>query len=410
MDLMILRVDGARGRRYTALMLPERVEERLKLGEDSTNEFKGVASGDYRIDPHDMAKAIVSLANTRGGYVFLGFEDDGTVTGIGTVQQADSLMRQVTQVCLEKIHPSISCTLRKVAVRGLPILLVEVPALSPDRPYRAGHVYYIRDANRSREATRDELIRLLQSADYHFDEQPVEGTTAGDLDRESARRFISDVYEGVREDGDVDRYLRQLLCLDEEDRLTVVGVLFFAKDVTRWLPDARISAVRFAGTTMSGDFADRREIQGRLPDQISEAIAFLERHVAAPARIDGWDRHDLAIPPQVLREALLNAVTHRDYRMASQTRMFVFDDRVEVHNPGGLLNRLTIQSIRLGATQRRNTMVSTLLNRLGKRESIGLGIPEMFRLMREKGLPEPELQANGGFFDLVLRMRPDDAP
>lgn len=407
---MILRVDGARGHRYTALMLPERVEERLKLGEDSTNEFKGVASGDYWIDPHDVAKAIVSLANTRGGYVFLGVEDDGTVTGVGTVQQADSLMRQVTQVCLEKIHPSISCTLRKVAVRGLPILLVEVPALSPDRPYRAGHVYYIRDANRSREATRDELIRLLQSADYHFDEQPVEGTTAGDLDREAARRFISDAYEGVREDGDVDRYLRQLRCLDEEDRLTVVGVLFFAKDVTRWLPDARISAVRFAGTTMSGDFADRREIQGRLPDQITEAIAFLERHVVAPARIEGWERHDLGIPPQVLREALLNAVTHRDYGMASQTRMFVFDDRVEVHNPGGLLNRLTIESIRLGATQRRNTMVSTLLNRLGKRESIGLGIPEMFRLMREKGLPEPELQANGGFFDLVLRMRPADAP
>ena len=196
----------------------------------------------------------------------------------------------------------------------------------------------------------------------------------------------------------------------------VAGMLFFASDLPRWMPDARISAVRFPGTAVSSEFEARKEIGGALPSQLAGARAFLDDYLRSPSRLEGWERAEEGVPPdglipgQVLREAVRNALMHRDYRAASQTRLFVFDDRVEIVNPGTLLNQLTLDSIRLGGmTQRRNPTVADLVNRLQGRETIGMGIPEMIRAMRECGLPEPELDVSGGHFRVVLWARPKGA-
>ncbi len=82
------------------------IEVRLRLGEDSATEFKSVARTSFLTDPRDLAKAIVALANTKGGQVLMGVEDDGTASGIGTTQQADALVRQVSQICRDVIHPA----------------------------------------------------------------------------------------------------------------------------------------------------------------------------------------------------------------------------------------------------------------------------------------------------------------
>jgi ATP-dependent DNA helicase RecG len=123
--------------------------------------------------------------------------------------------------------------------------------------------------------------------------------------------------------------------------------------------------------------------------------------------VEGWERRERGIPPEVLREALLNALAHRDYRMASQTRLLVYEERVEISNPGDLLNRLTLESIRLGVSQRRNVRIAALLARAHttRRESLGIGVPAMFTLMRERGLPAPEFRIEGGHFRVTLRTR-----
>jgi ATP-dependent DNA helicase RecG len=87
--------------------------------------------------------------------------------------------------------------------------------------------------------------------------------------------------------------------------------------------------------------------------------------------------------------------------------MFIFDDRVEFINPGALLNQLTLDSIRIGGiSQRRNPVICSLTARLGRRELYGLGIPQMIRIVRERGLPEPEFSVEGGHFRVVLRREP----
>jgi ATP-dependent DNA helicase RecG len=375
------------------------IEQRLRLGEDSRTEFKSVERG---LEPKILARAVAAFANGRGGQIFVGVEDDGTPTGVGTVQQADTLMLQIVQACQTRVSPPIWCPMTKIEIAGKLLLVVDVPASSPDRPYRADSVFYVRDASMTREAKREELLRLLQSQNTHHDEATIDGTTLDDLDEGAIDGLLRALYDSGAA-AQRDHYLRALRCLDPDGTPTVAGVLLFGRDPQRWIPDARISAVRFAGTAVSSDFADRKEIGGTLLLQLDLAMAF----VPAPSRVVGLDREDRGIPEPVLREALVNALAHRDYRAASQVRLFVFADRVEVINPGILLNHLTLDSIRLaGISVRRNPILASLLARARRTESVGVGIPEMIAKMREHGLPEPELSLDGGHFRVVLRSGP----
>ena len=102
---------------------------------------------------------------------------------------------------------------------------------------------------------------------------------------------------------------------------------------------------------------------------------------------------------------MLNAVSHRDYRVASQVRIFVFDDRVEIINPGELLNRLTLAGIRVGGiSQRRNPVLAGLLLGARRHESVGMGIPRMIAAMKKRRLPPLDIKVESGHFRLVLRL------
>ncbi len=384
-------------------MRPEALQKRLLRGEDGRTEFKSVFHRSFQADPRAIAKAVAAVANTGGGEVFLGVEDDGQVTGIGNLGQADKLMLQVSQVCHDLVQPSIVCRSVKVEAGEHVVLVVEVPGHAPERPFSVRGRYYVRDGNRSREATRAELIRLLESESFHFDEQPVAGATLVDLDLADARGLLSKAYDSLSEDL-VPAYLRALSCLDE-DTPTLAGLLFFGHEPQRFFLDAQISAARIPGTEPRLDLADREEVTGTFTAQLEGARGFLGRHLSRASRIEGWERRDEPLlPDEVLREALVNALVHRDYRSASQIRLFVYDDRVEVINPGELLNRLTVDKIRLGGlSQKRNPVIASLSARLGRRENLGFGVPEMFRRMREAGCPEPEIDVGAGHFRLVLR-------
>ncbi len=148
----------------------------------------------------------------------------------------------------------------------------------------------------------------------------------------------------------------------------------------------------------------RAELTGTLSTQIEGVLAFLRQHVPAPSRVEGWDRVERGIPEPVLREAVLNALAHRHYRAASQVRVFIYDDRVEVINAGFLPDHLMLDSIRLGGiSQRRNPIVASLLSRWRRGENLNMGVPDMIAMMRERGLPEPTLELSGGHFRVVLR-------
>lgn len=382
--------------------------ERLRLGEDSETELKSVAHDGFQLTTalqQNIAREIVAFANGGGGLLILGAEDGGQVTGTGTPKQADEVFRALTQVCQTRIQPALFCHTRKVEQEGKILVVAEVPAWSPNRPYRTSGKFYLRDGTTVREATQEELVRMLQSQAVHLDEQPARGASRGDLDEGEIQRFFQATYPGgVR---DAQAYLRALKCLDGEAP-TVTGILFFGKDPQQFFPDAAVLAIRFPGHRTALEMKDKKEIRGTVFRQIEAAQQFLSNHVPSPATVTGWTRKEQGIPVPVLREALHNALAHRDYNAASQTRIFVFEDRVEIINPGILLNRLTRESITLGGiSQKRNPAIAALIARTAGRENAGLGVPAMFDMMREAGLPEPEIDLAGGHFRIVLRWAPE---
>lgn len=383
-------------------MSPDEIEARLRTGEDSETEFKSA-----RADKDALEKALCAFANSGGGDLIIGVEDDGSVHGVGSIQDADELQRRITQLFNDSISPPLRGRLLVVEVRAQRVLVVRVPGFLPERPFRTrSGRYIVRDGPMSREARPDELKRILLSGPTHyFDEEPVVDASHEDLDDLAVREFFTAAYPGWS-DALSTRYLRALQAVDRGGTPTVTGILLFGRDPQQFLLDAYVTAIRFPGNEVRSQFVGHEEIRGRLVDQLDRAVAFLVAQHPSGSIVEGLVRRETGVPVAVWREAVANALAHRDYQAPAQTRIFVFDDRVELANPGVLLNQLTIDGLRLGVTQRRNPHIAAALARRQRRENAGVGIPDMIQTLVERGLPEPELRVESGEFRLTIFTRP----
>lgn len=384
------------------------LRRRIALGEDSRVEFKSVARSEFKIDVRDLSKEVCSFANSGGGQILVGVDDDGTISGTGEPKQSDALLLQMSQGVFDNISPPLTCQYERVGIDGARLIVVEVPGFGPGRPYAVAGRYYIRDGARTRDASREALVTLLSSSDVHFDETPVREATFSDLSEDKMRAFPGWVFDRGADKTAVLLHLRALGCATDTGSPNVAGTLMFGADPQRFLRDSDIVAVRFRGTEVGEAQADRAELNGTLQEQAAGAEAFLRRHLSAESHVEGWDRVEQKapsrLPQEVLREAVLNAIVHRDYRAASNTKIFVFDDRVEIVNAGGLLNKLTLDQLRVGGiSQARNPILASLLKRALKRENLGVGVPFMFSEMKRLGLPEPAIEATAGHFKVTLR-------
>lgn len=386
---------------------------RIQAGEDSETEFKAArrSDGRFAVNAESIAESVAALANSSGGAVLVGVEDDGAVTGCGSSEDADGVQRQIVSACRDLIRPGLYPSLRAIVVRGERIVVVRVPPFVAGRPFGVNGRYKVRVGPTKQDASPADLRRMLQAADFHFDEQPAQGAVLNDLDPAVTRAAYEDARVGRGTETGLDAWLRATHCVTADGTPTITGLLMFgaAPQSNAVLIDARITAVRVPGVAPSMTFADRQEFLGRLPEQFASAVAFLERHTENRSVLIGTQRVDErppgTVPLSVLREVVLNALCHRDYSMAAATRIVVYDDRIEVTNAGDLVNRLTIASIKAGtASISRNPVLSERLRRhvLG-REALAFGIPTMIETVRSVGLPEPEFDVIGGFFRVTIR-------
>ncbi len=384
----------------------EEIRGRARSGEDSRTELKGVAPGVLpRAD--DVAKALVAFANSGGGDLIFGVEDSGLITGIGNRSDSDALQRHIGQIAASAVTPPLSPRTLAIEVDGKLVIVAHVPEFLPGRPFRGASKYFIRDGPSSREAQPDELKTLLTSGSnlHYLDEQVVDSASRTDLDDTAIADFLRVAYPAAHAE-QTERYLSALQAIDAAGHPTVSGIVLFGSEPTRFLPGAYVSAVRFPGLHASGTFKDRAEVCGNVFSQIEAAVAFLIRHVPTPSSVKGLERVTAGVPLEVWREVITNAVTHRDYASPNQVRVFVFDNRVEITNPGVLLNRLTVESVRLAGTkQPRNPHIASAVARKGQRDNLGIGVPEIFRLLAQQSLPEPQISVDTGEFQLTVFTR-----
>ncbi len=380
--------------------------EILAMGEDSYVEFKRDIS-----QRSDFAGELVAFANTDGGQVFVGVADDGSILGITNPQQIEEA---IINIARNNCVPPITPLINRMDLDGRIVLIVDIPRrLGAPHENNSGQCY-IRVGSSKRLCTPHERARMLQEASLvHYEESPVARTTLADWDLDAFAKYYQKIFEQPLTEAEVPltsmlenmRFLVKTLA--GTAHLSLAGLLLFGKQPQDFLYYARISAVRWAGLEAGEIIIDRQEIMGRLADQIDQAEAFILRNTRLSTKIDSVRQTDqLEYPRPALREAIVNAVAHRDYSLAgAQILLYIFDDRIELRSPGTLPNSVTLDNIRTHYSRPRNETVARVLFNLGYVNTLGSGIPRMIRLMQEQTGRAPDFEVSSAQFLVRLWSR-----
>ena len=376
-----------KGRTVTA----NQVKLLIREGEGLTVEFKEQYTP--RID-----QDIVAFANAKGGTLLLGVRDGGTIVGERLTNDLKAKINSLARNC----KPSVSVEMAQVGQ----VVAIVVPE-GAEKPYSCGSGYYRRLDGNTQKMSHDELrIMFTENEPLPFEEKTVRGFAFDDISKTKIRAFTKEADISIGRTP-VPGFLRSLKVADQT-RVKNAGILFFAKDVYEHLHQAQMTLLAFKGTEKRHIY-DRHDVRDDLLTQFSEAVAFLKKHLNVRSEIRGVNREDIyEIPLEVLREAVVNALMHRDYSITgTQISVEVYDDRVEIVNPGGLPKGLSVQD--LGTVSiRRNELLADLFFRMQKVERIGMGIQKMKEGMVAAGLREPTFEPNG-FFRAIFHRSPEYA-
>ncbi|MGA2083432.1 MAG: helix-turn-helix domain-containing protein [Holophaga sp.] len=370
--------------------------------EGKTLEFKRDASS-----PAPLMKTLVAFANGSGGILLIGVEDQ--TRHILGVPEPTRLEGQLASWIVDRIEPKLVPELLIVPWRNKNLVLVEVFP-SPLRPHflkteGEANGVYVRIGSTNRKADPAQVAELKrQVLGRSFDEDPLPEKNSDELDFPAASESFAAKRKLVPGDLQtlnlVVRYQNRLV-------LTVGGLLLFGKERLKVFPDARIRAAVFVGKDRT-QILDAQEITSHLPKAVDEVIAFVQRNTRRAIQVAGIRNEGIpGIPLIALREAVINAVVHADYgQHGSPLRVAIFDDRLEIENPGGLPPGLTMDEVRQGASKLRNRVIGRVFHELGLIEQWGSGIQRMTKACLDAGLPEPVLEEIGSGFRVTFGLIP----
>ncbi len=289
-------------------------------------------------------------------------------------------------------------------IAGKKIVVVTVkPSAGP--VYQAHGIYWIRRGTHTVSLGLSELLEVANSRGLlDWEHQPVVHATMEDIDREKVKAYLELRSANTRQASrykESERVLIGMGCaVKTADGLVVptnTGLLFFGHYPQDYLLQSDVACVLFRETVGASRYADRRIVTGTLQELIDGAEVFLSRYIAVGARMEGFKRVDIPeYSLEVLREAVINAVVHRDYsRRGESVRVLCYPDRVEIHSPGALLPGITVEQMERGEVQSRlrNPTLANLLKEVpGYMERLGSGIRFMLDETERLGLPAPQFR------------------
>lgn len=396
--------------------------ELIAGGESSGVEFKR-----YDICPDRFAREVVALLNLEGGHILLGVEDDGSVTGLN--RPAREAEEWVMEAALISVLPATIPFWETVDMDGKLVGVVTIPRDAPDKPYKARRsgawVTHVRVGTTTRDATREEEERLYQQSGLvRYGLKPVVGSTVADLDLRRLTEYLGRILDGEvpgeDDDAEWERLLRNLELVTgppEHPMATVNGCLLFGLDPRRLLPQSGIRAICYVGaepdyTTRADEdiggamvplhMRNGMKMEGGLVDQ---AWDFVRRNTEPSAHLEGMRRVDRwEFPEAAVREAVANAVVHRDYGIAGTDIMLtIFSDRLEVQSPGRLPNTVTPEGMKLGLRYARNQTLVNVMRDYGYVDARGMGVRNrIIPTMRAHNGTEPDLIAEEHRFTVRL--------
>lgn len=354
-----------------------------------------------------LAETLVAFANSDGGTVLLGVDDQGQISGGLLRDDAESLLR----AALSRCRPLMRTEWQQFEDRAGLAVAIMVPRSSELHSLADGRVL-VRTHHGNEPLDGAKISQLAATkASGDFELETVPGATYADLDEEVIQDYLH--RRTVRLGRDLGQTEQELLraigALTPQGEVTVAGMLLFGKDPEFFIPQSGVVYVRFSGTdprSVGGlpGYTRRADVNGALARVIEETWAILMTELRAEAVVRGLKREDHYLYPHfAVREALVNAVCHRDYRLTGKrVEIRQFDDRLEIHSPGGLPGYITLDNIVEEHFSRNPRLVNGLFE-WGYIEQLGLGIDRMIADMIESGHPAPEFKATPYSFTVILR-------
>jgi len=368
----------------------QEVQNIVQQGESYYTEFKETLN-------KDIVQEFVAFANASGGKILLGISDDGTITGFSFDNRVKSQIQDMAANC----DPPVT-VIPDAFDDGIVIYVWE----GDHKPHRCTKGFFLRQGANSQKLTTDEIVDFIQKEGrVRFDARIRKDIDFQEyFDGEIYQQYLKEAgLTNVQQEPEV--LLSNIGAVKPDDKrysFTNAGLLFFTRQVTSFLPQAAVQCASYKGREKV-DILDRKFLDNDLITNIHEAMLFLERHLNKGAIIEGMKREDaLEIPEVALREAIVNAVTHRDYfEEGAYVTIEVFQDRVEIANPGGLPGGFS--SDELGnRSLARNPVIAEILLRTSYIERLGTGINRIRTEMVEAGLPAPVFTYNN-FFSITFR-------
>ena len=373
----------------------------IALGEGFTTEFK-------RSMPSDLGREICAFANATGGVILIGVDDAGTVFGVADHNRLKSQVQSVAR----SADPPVAVEVQSCGN----VLQVTVPE-QHGKPYSFGGRFYVREGASTQQLSRDEIRDFFfEEGLIRLDETPC---NSFDPSVEITFRLWAEFAERAGIDPGMDPItVLENLHLVRDDRMTHAGAWLLADDITRFTLQAGVTCAVFQGNTKT-HILDRKEFRGNLYAIYQEVMAYFQAKLnsALIPHAQGRDER-LELPESALREAVVNAIAHRDYRSTAHVQVYIFQDRVEIVTPGGLPAGMREEDLGSKSVPR-NPLLFSMLYRMKLVEQIGSGIRRIHEACQEHGVAEPSIQVSSDWLTVTFprqgaarthHVAPHDAP
>ncbi|MFQ6055565.1 MAG: RNA-binding domain-containing protein, partial [Methanosarcinales archaeon] len=345
----------------------------------------------------ETIETIGAFANTKGGIVLIGVSDNGTIHGVQLSRE--TLVNWANQIS-QSTEPTVIPDIDTIQVDGKTIVIIRIDEF-PIKPVSVRGRCFKRVKNSNRLMTPKGIAEMhLYTTGRSWDALPVDDASMDDIDFEKVREYIKKANATGRRKinkTEDEHTVLEKLELIKDGKPTWASILLFGKNPQRFCILATIHCGRFKTDTI---IVDDRMIEGTILEQIDEAMDFIRKNInvkfvitGRPQREEIWD-----YPLDALREAVINAVCHRDYTDSSDIQIRIYDDQLMVWSPSPLPFGISLEDLRKPhKSVPRNKLIASVFFDLGLIEKWGSGIKRMIDECKKAGLPEPELVEYQGF-------------
>ncbi|HBI23673.1 MAG: hypothetical protein A2Y48_01655 [Nitrospirae bacterium RIFCSPLOW2_12_42_9] len=357
----------------------------------------------------EIIETISSFANTDGGKIYVGVSPSGKVLGVDIGKNTiEDLTNKIITNTEPQIYPKISIG----KIDNKEVILVGVKNASGEIVLAFGRPYK-RVGKSTVRMSKNEYERMIlekHKEELRFDIQVYESANFTDIDTQKLKEFVKSAKNERGLDIPINTPPKEALMrlgLLKENKLTNSSLLLFGKEPQKFFIQAEVKCVRFKGTDVTQTIIDMKEVGGNLIDQVIEVEKFIFNNISLTSWIEDGKiqrQEKWEYPPKAMREALVNAICHRDYRLTSKAQVRIFNDRIEFWNPGKLPEGWTVEKLKQKHESKPfNPLIAKAFLWIKYIEEVGTGTNKIIQWCKEWELPEPDFEFTGTSMVVTLR-------